>query len=187
MNIKAELYNDHIEEWRDVKGYKGLYKVSSLGRIKTVDREIIQEKEGAEYKRVMKGKILKPGLLNSGYEVIWLSKNGVVKAHTVHRLIAESFILNPENKKDVNHRDGNKTHNHISNLEWVTRSENIQHSYDQLTRKPKGRKIKCIETNEEFISIIEASKKMNINRHSINHVLSGRNKTAGGYSWIYLK
>lgn len=189
LQVKTELYHDNFQNeiWKDIRGYKGLYQISSSGKIRSVDREITQEKDGTVFTRKMKGRELKTGILNSGYQVVWLSKNGIVKALTIHRLVAKAFIPNPQNKKDINHIDGNKTNNKASNLEWTTRSENVKHSHEFLERKSNGRKIKCVETGEKFNSIKEASIKMNINRHSINHVLRGRNKKAGGYTWMYLK
>ena len=86
--------------------------------------------------------------------LVWLSKQGdKKKAYTVHRLVASMFIENHSAYKDVNHKDGNKKNNNVSNLEWCTRSQNIKHSYSALKRKRTGKKIVCIETKKEFCSI----------------------------------
>lgn len=176
------------EIWKDIKGYEGLYQISSRGRVRSLDRDIEQISRGGNpYKRRMKGMLIKPGILNSGYEVVWLQKEGISEALTVHRLVAKAFIPNPNDKNDVNHLDGDKTNNELSNLEWVTRSENIKHSHRIIGRKSNGRKIKCIETGEIFNSIVEASGKTKIHRGNISHVLNGRNKKAGGFTWIYLE
>lgn len=97
------------EEWRDIPGYEGLYQVSNLGRVKSLYR----------YK-----KQLKPKISNAGYERVNLFKNKQGKWHSVHRLVAMTFVENPMNKPEVNHKDECKINNKASNLEWVTRKEN---------------------------------------------------------------
>ena len=99
------------EIWKDIYGYEGKYQVSNYGRIRSV-------------------KILKPCKSSFGYYRVGFSENGKIKSFSVHRLVALSFVPNPERKKEVNHMDGDKTNNRADNLEWVTQSENIQHAYD---------------------------------------------------------
>lgn len=100
------------EIWKSIPDYEGLYEVSNYGRVRSVYR----------YKR-----ILKPMISNSGYERVDLFKNKNRKQFSVHRLVALTFIDNPEGKKIVNHKDENKLNNHINNLEWVTNKENCQY------------------------------------------------------------
>lgn len=102
-------------------------KVSSDGVIETLDHTSIR-KNGRVDNR--KGKVLKPKIDRYGYKVITLSHNGKRKSYTVHRLVAEAFISNPLNKKTVNHIDGNKLNNDISNLEWSTEKENQVHKWN---------------------------------------------------------
>ena len=175
---QVELYN---EEWRDIKDYPA-YEVSNFGRVRKKDRPVTQFGHKEHYTRVMKGRVLKTGILNSGYLVVWLCDGGKKKAVTVHRLVAVAFVDGEGN--DVNHIDGNKCNNKASNLEWVTRSENLIHAYRQLKRvKPHNQSVVCVETGEVFPSMKEAAKAKGVNAVSIGHVIHGRNKTAGGYTW----
>ena len=115
--------NTMEEIWKDIEGY---YQVSNKGKVRSIDRYIDHFRGG---KRLLKGKIIKPGL-SVGYENITLYLDGKRKHKKVHRLIAETFIPNPENKKCVNHKDGNKLNNNVSNLEWCTYAENNRHAHE---------------------------------------------------------
>lgn len=175
---RVELFN---EEWRDIDGFTD-YQASSFGNIRSKDREVSQKGHVGSYTRKMKGKVIKPSILNSGYAVVWIRVNGKTKAVTVHRLVAKAFL--GESFLDVNHKDGNRLNNRIENLEYMTRSKNIEHSYRQLGHKSVQRKrVVCVETGEVFDSIKKASEAKGINRVSIGHVLAGRTKTAGGLRW----
>lgn len=101
------------EIWKDVEGYEGKYQVSNWGRV-----------------RNKKGEIIKPYLNHKGYEKVSLSNgiNSRTNKHRVHRLVAQAFIPNPENYPQVNHKDGNKHNNSVSNLEWCTNLQNAQHA-----------------------------------------------------------
>ena len=114
-----------IEEWRDITGYEGLYQVSNLGRVRSLDRYV---NSGYNTKRFSKGKILSFLLQKNGYAKVMLSKENTVKNADLHRLVAETFIANPNNKTTVNHKDGNKENNKIDNLEWATQKENNNHA-----------------------------------------------------------
>lgn len=170
-----------VEEWRDIQGLEN-YQVSNIGNVRSKERVITQKGHKNTYKRVMKSCLLKPRKQNNGYLVVWLSVNGTVKPYTVHRLVAETFLEKTDG--EVNHKDGNKTNNRIYNLEWVSHSKNIIHSYEKLNhKKPNNKKVVCVETGEVFDSMADAERMKGINRHSIGHVINGRNKTAGGYTW----
>lgn len=108
------------EIWKDIEGYEGLYQVSNLGRVKSLSKKrgFGEQKE----------KVLKPWITNLGYCTVTLYKNSLSQIKRVHRLVAEAYIPNPENKETVNHIDGNKQNNTVENLEWNTQSENINHS-----------------------------------------------------------
>ena len=157
------------EIWKDIKGYEGLYQVSNLGNVKRNNH------------------ILYKTLRN--YLGVKLSKNNIKKFKSIHRLVAETFIPNLENKKQVNHIDGNKLNNCVDNLEWCTASENTKHAFKIGLEKPtkispviqydlNGKKIK------EYNSIKEAKEK-NKKCSKISDCCSGKRKTAGGYIWKY--
>jgi len=101
------------EIWKDVKGYEGLYQVSNMGRVKNLKRNTIKT----------------PCSVKDYYRIV-LSKNNNKVSTGIHCLVAKAFINNPENKPEVNHKDGIKTNNIVSNLEWCTRIENVHHSWE---------------------------------------------------------
>lgn len=123
-----------MEIWKDIKGFEGLYQVSNLGRVKSLDViQNLKHSSGTEYTRFKKGRILRPE--QSGrvapYVIYYLKKDGKRHFGKAHRLVAKAFIPNPENKKVVNHLDCNPKNNNVSNLEWATHSENIKYAYDK--------------------------------------------------------
>ncbi len=119
------------ELWKDVKGYEGLYKVSNLGRVRSIERYVRSDRNPKTGLRLIKPKILKAWDNGNGYMVVTISVNKKRKNKYVHRLVAEAFIPNPENKPQVNHIDNNRSNNIISNLEWCTASENSIHMMNQ--------------------------------------------------------
>lgn len=114
-----------FEIWLPVRGYEGLYEVSDKGRVRSLDRKVIYS-TGREV--LHRGRILKDTAGKAGYPQVVLTKDKEKKNYSVHRLVAEAFIPNPENKEQVNHIDRNKENNNISNLEWVTHQENADHA-----------------------------------------------------------
>ena len=167
-----------MEEWKDVKGYEGLYQVSDLGNVRSLN-----------YNRTGKVKELKPSTKN-GYYFILLHKDGTRKNAYIHRLVAESFINNDDDLLVVNHIDGNKLNNSVDNLEWCTYSDNLVHAYNnelreinydniKIAHKAREKRIKCTTTGEEFNSFKEASERYGICRSSISFCCAGRYKYAG--------
>jgi len=115
-----------IEVWKDIHGYEGLYRVSNIGRVKSLDR-VVTDKNGRDVP--WKGKILRLRVGAKGYIYVCLSKDCTTKQHRVHRLVAKAFIQNVNNKKQINHIDGKKNNNKATNLEWCTCKENIRHAF----------------------------------------------------------
>lgn len=115
-----------VEKWKDIKDYKGLYQVSNLGRVRSVDHYASNGKTQILYRG--KVKKLQPNKRNNYLSVI-LSKKDKEKRVYIHRLVAEAFIKKVDGKNEVNHIDGNKHNNTVENLEWVTSQENKEHAY----------------------------------------------------------
>lgn len=142
-------------EWRDVVGFEGLYKVSSNGDVKSLDREKRHPK-GTKY--IKGGIILKLSTDKDGYKVVSLKKNLFTKMLKVHRIVAEAFIPNPLNKETVNHIDNNKSNNSLSNLEWNTYRENNIHRSLFLNKTSKYSNIHFCKTANKWVAQVQAGK-----------------------------
>lgn len=163
------------ENWRDIEGYEGLYMVSDRGRVKSLN-----------YRNTGKEKILKRIKNKWGYLTIRLHKDGKQKDYRVNRLVAKTFIPNPENYPDVNHRDEDKTNNAVDNLEWCTRKHNCNYgSRNEKISKSKNIPVMCIETGEVFSSYKEAQEKTGIFANSIGACAKHKKRhyTAGRFHW----
>lgn len=167
------------EIWKDVRGFEGLYKISSAGRVWSVPR-----KDGLG--RNVGGKLLKARTNNRGYWVVRLYQNGIERGFYLHRLVAIAFIDNPKGLKEINHMDENKRNNKVSNLEWCTRQYN--NTYGSMTIK-KQKKVKQYSLNRRFIaeheSISKAHKTTGASVTHIGAVCRGERKSCGGYKWEY--
>jgi hypothetical protein len=121
-----------MENWKDINGYEGYYQISNFGKIKSLPRVLKN--------RIKKETILKPSINNHGYVACGLTINKKYKRFLIHRLVAEAFIENTQDKPFINHINGIKDDNRIENLEWVTHSENVKHAYDIGIKKSKNGK-----------------------------------------------
>lgn len=128
------------EIWKDIKGYEGYYQVSNLGNVRSLDRVQTFNNGSKLCKRIVYGKTISNYIGKCGYVRVRLARGGKKKTTLLHRLIALHFIPNPDNKKEVNHINGVKSDYSISNLEWMTHKENIQHAHDNGLAKNKGLK-----------------------------------------------
>ena len=158
------------EIWKDIEGYEGLYQVSSWGRVKNSRT----------------GRVLKSGKDMYGYLFVNLYKNGKRTNYKVHRLVAQAFIPNPQNKPQVNHIDEDKENNYVENLEWSTAKENNNHGeHNSRVAKANSIPIICVETGVEYISATDCAIQMGLYQQNINKVLKGKYKTTGGYTFKY--
>lgn len=183
----------YMEEWKDIPGFEDFYLASSFGRIMSI----------APGRARTKGRLLTPRSdgKENGYLVVCLYKGGEKYYKKVHRLVAETFIDNPDNKKEVNHKDGNKRNNVISNLEWVSGKENMAHAVKNGALNHNyhsgiyARKIRCVETGCVFNNAVDAARKMElgtspaIGAGMIRSAIRGLNTTrrAYGYHWEELE
>ena len=160
-----------MEKWKSIPNYDGLYEVSSYGRIRNVRRQTY----------------LKYRVNHAGYARVHLSKNCNVKDFSVHRLVAEAFIPNPDKKSTVNHKDENKLNNCVDNLEWLTVKENINHgTCVERTHTKQRKQVLCVETNIIYPSVMSLAKEFGYNFSLIARVCRGERKSAYGYRWKYI-
>lgn len=175
------------EKWKPIPGFEGLYEASTEGRIRSVDK-IIKMYHGGEW--VRKGDIRTPTLNHSGYLRLSLCKGGVQYPTTVHRLIAKTWLENPKNFSEVNHKNENKTDNRVSNLEWCSRDYNI--SYGTARKRAgvaNGRPVIQYTLGgdkiQEFYSGYEAQRRLGVLEQNINLCCLGKRQQAGGFRWKY--
>lgn len=196
LGVTSKLGIMENEEWRDVAGYEGIYQISNLGNVRMIEH----------YTSYVKGTVMKIPAKNlyigwsNGYRTVWLSKNKERKLKKIHRLVAEAFIPNPENKPCIDHINTIRHDNRIENLRWCTYKEN---GNNEITRKnlskgqmgkPKSNRKPIIQMNKfgEYISEYPcasvACEILNYKRSSLPHIIEcckGERKTANGFIWRY--
>lgn len=153
------------ENWRAVDNYPN-YDVSDKGRVRNNKTYLV----------------LKPGIKSNGYQVVVLSNEVGRCTKHVHRLVADAFLNHDDRRLVVNHKDGNKLNNSVNNLELVTSSENNRHAYRIGLKKPTppvsiGRKVRIVETGEEFDSIKDCAAHISGNHRHISDCLNGKLRT----------
>lgn len=193
-------FDNMEEEWRDVVGYEGLYEVSSLGRVRRVPG-LVWQKNGKPY-NIRKYRILKGTPDKDGYLQVMPCINGIPRMRKIHRLVATAFILNPEDKPQVNHINGIIDDNRVDNLEWTTCSENVKHSFNILLRRPtwtgifgaenpNSRPVFRFSLDGSFLckhdGIAAAARDTGVRREGIRDACHGRIGMAGGYMWGFYK
>ncbi len=146
-----------MEIYKDIKNYEGLYQISNFGKVKSLTRVVGKNKHKTVGKTItIHGRIKKPSKTTKGnYITYWvvLSKNGKHKKFYIHRLVAEHFIKNKYNKKEVNHKDSNPQNNNANNLEWVSHDENMKHAM-RKNRIAKGESSGMAKLTNEAIKEI---------------------------------
>ena len=184
------MANEIVSQWKDIPNTLNRYQANVNGEIRSIDSESkMMNRWGFEMIRKFKGRVLKPWTDSNGYLVVYICGEGRREAINIHRLVAYTFIDNPDIKKDVNHIDGNKKNNAVDNLEWCTRKENMEHA--RKTGLYDNRKsVKGIPKNGGmpvfYNSATEAAKLLGINnRTGISDCAKGKVKYDCGYSWEF--
>ena len=177
------------EIWKSIEGYEGYYEVSDFGNIRSCER-VVSHGLGNSIRKLKK-KTVKPWKDNHGYHVVSLSKDGVVRKYKVHRLVAETFIQNPDNKPTVNHINEIRNDNRVCNLEWATYQENNNHGYhNQRVSKTLSKGIVQLDKFGRKIAVFEsaneASLATGVHAANIKSCIHHTNRVlAGGYQWRY--
>ena len=173
-----------IEEWKWIDGYENYYQVSNFGRIKSVDREVFY-KDGR--KAIHKGGPVAINKRPNGYLKANLYKDGGMKNVTVHRLVAEAFIENPNNYPEINHRDEVKSNNHVENLEWCTSKYNSNYGTAKerwATKQSIPVKGVHKETGEEiYLKSMTEGALYGFDQRAISDVCAGKYQKHRGYSF----
>lgn len=183
--VEAGVFMKEI--WKDIPGYEGLYQASSLGRIRSLDRE----KWNGYCLYLNKGRVMKQSVINSGREVVSLCVNSKVKRMLVYRLVAMAFIPNPNNYPQVNHIDGNPRNNRADNLEWCNQSGNeihklytLGHTNSSLLYPPK--KVIRVQDGTVFRSLSEASRETGIPAPTLYYDIKNKIADRYGNHWEYV-
>lgn len=190
-----------IERWADVPGYEGLYKVSTTGKIKRCPKiYFCGSNKGT--KRVLQEEIIK-GDTTHGHKRVALYKDGNFERFMVHRLVAQVFIPNPENKPEIDHINTIRDDNRVENLRWVTHLENINNPLTKQKQKSAqlgeknywhkrygalhhaSKKVLCVETGIVYAGIAEAQRAIG-GKFNISECCNGKRKTCKGYHWKFV-
>lgn len=176
------------EIWKDVAGYEGLYQVSSMGHVKSLERTYVGRGGG---KHPVKERILKPATTHNGYLRVTLYAGDKPKALKVHRLVCQTFHKNPNNKPEVNHINEDKTDNRACNLEWCTRRENCNHgTHNERSAKNRSKPIGQFSLDGKLIKVwqsaCEARRQTDFSQGYVSAAARGEYKQAYGFIWKYI-
>lgn len=189
-----------MEIWKDIKNFEGLYQVSHLGNVRSLDAIINCKGAKNIDTHIRKGRILKQSIGTTGYYSVNLSRNGKTKYVRVHKLVAEAFIPNPNNYYCINHKDGNKLNNYFCNLEWCDFSHNLKEAYRIGLRQNKykgkyGREAQFskpllqFSLDGDFIKEWEnaeqVKRELGYCAENIRSVCRGKRNQANGFKWKY--
>lgn len=193
-----------METWKDIQGYEGLYQVSDLGRVRSLNRKV---KRGDKV-MILQGVVLKPQKCSNGYCFVTLSKGGDTRQFLIHRLVAKAFM--PNGIGEVNHIDENKNNNILSNLEWLSHKANINYGscIERRTKNsdfsgsknpmfgrsrsgsPRAKRVAQLDMSgnivAEYACIIDAAEAINCSVSSIRNALKGRTSHCRNFKWIFL-
>ena len=175
------MIKNESEIWRALPGVPGV-EISTLGNVRTLDRAVSTEKRT----QFVKGRVLKQQKNNKGYPIVSIPVDGKWIKKAVHRLIAQTFLTNPDNLPMVNHKDCDRTNNNVDNLEFCTASYNRQYQekFGKALSKPAfAINLKMLEASH-FNSQIEASRVLGVNVGNISSVIKGRINHAGGFWFV---
>lgn len=181
----ATLTTPAVEVWKDIEGYEGLYEVSSHGRVRSLDR--VQVGRGHTKPRLFKGIVLSTFLTQAGYLAVGFMVHRKHKYMLVHRLVAEAFIPNPDNLPQINHKDEDKTNNHVENLEWCTNQYNMVYG-TRLERmiKSKLRPIEQLTLEGEHVAFHDRIENCGFN-YSTVYRAARHGTQSHGYRWRFVK
>ena len=175
------------EVWKSPPGYDGLYLVSSFGRVRSLPRMVRKWRGKSCVLELFEGQILTPYETKKGYLSVRLYKDGKSHDFPVHRLVLLTFVPNPENFPQVNHRDEDKKNNRLDNLEWCSAEYNMNYGHCRDTiRRPVAQYTKLMEFKKEFDSIISASRETGICATNIWSCAKRKRPSAGGFIWQYV-
>ena len=158
-------------------------EVSSLGRVRTLDRVVSSKGNGT---RFQKGQVLKQFIINNGYLLVNIPINGKWASKLVHRLVAQTFIKNPDNLPEINHKDSDRTNNNVSNLEWCSHSYNIQ--YREKFGEALGHPVFAVNLTtlevSRFLSQREAERTLGVSQGNVSDVIKGELEQTDGYWFV---
>lgn len=180
-----------VEVWKDIEGYEGLYLVSNLGLVRSLERIEENLRKGKPYNRLHRGRTLKPIKHFTGYYLVTLNKGGEHHSMRLHRLVAQAFVPNPDNLPEVNHKDENKANNRADNLEWCDGSYNTNYGTGKYRKTSKRmRKVEQLTADGQHIAYFDAVRiASRATGCSVGHIQESIKKgwLTHGYRWRYVE